>query len=391
MRSFAACAAFGVLLFGLLGVGCARGGGREAASPAGAGGSAEERGESLPVVHVAPGHVLLDGARVADNAAPTPRPLDELTAALRGAQKQSSAEQGAVRPVHYRISAADDSSAAEFKSAFQTAAFAGWRRALLGQGPDEVVLHALIPVPGDNPAEEIAWSEETLVFVVRQAEVEVWRIRPARSPESPAGAAAPEGGLGITGASSEDATQIATLGEVKLEGELDSLLSTECQRTACTPALVFADDAAPFALFRRTLAAFAKAPRPTGLRPSAQFRIGPFNPALLTVYRARVGGTTVSGRLPPELIQKAVRDEVEALRGCYLASLERKPELAGLVTVRFVIARDGSVSAAKAESDDLEDAEVIDCVTRVFQGLTFPKPEGGVVTVVYPIRYSPTD
>lgn len=391
MRSVAARAAFGVLLFGLLGGGCARGGGGAAASPAGAEGSAEERGESLPVVHVAQGHVLLDGERVADNAAAAPRPLDELTAAVRGAEEQSSAEQGAVRPVHYRISAADDASAAELKSAFQTAAFAGWRRALLGQGPDEVVLHALIPVPEENPAEEIAWSEETLVFVVRQAEVEVWRVAPATSAESSSGGAAQAGGLGITGGTAEETKQIATLAEASLEGELGALLSTECRRTACTPALVFADDAAPFALLRRTLTAFAKAARPTGLRPSAQFRIGPFNPALLPVYRARVGGTTVSGRLPPAVIQKVVRDEVEALRGCYLAGLEREPELAGLVTVRFAIARDGSVSAAKAESDELEDAEVIDCVTRVFQGLTFPKPEGGVVTVVYPIRYSPTD
>jgi hypothetical protein len=38
---------------------------------------------------------------------------------------------------------------------------------------------------------------------------------------------------------------------------------------------------------------------------------------------------------------------------------------------------------------DLPDPHVIKCVIRGFQSLRFPEPEGGIVTVVYPIIFSP--
>ena len=38
---------------------------------------------------------------------------------------------------------------------------------------------------------------------------------------------------------------------------------------------------------------------------------------------------------------------------------------------------------------DLPDNGVVSCVVRAFYGLSFPQPEGGIVTVVYPIMLSP--
>src|SRR5690606_39948346 len=97
----------------------------------------------------------------------------------------------------------------------------------------------------------------------------------------------------------------------------------------------------------------------------------------------------VSGRLPPEVIQKVVREQSHLLRACYVAGLEREPALTGRVVTRFVINREGAVSAAGVDdTSTLEDQEVRSCVTRVFLGLVFPKPEGGVVSVVYPDRKS---
>jgi hypothetical protein len=40
---------------------------------------------------------------------------------------------------------------------------------------------------------------------------------------------------------------------------------------------------------------------------------------------------------------------------------------------------------------DLPDQSVVQCVVRGFGNLSFPQPEGGMVTVVYPIIFNPGD
>lgn len=101
----------------------------------------------------------------------------------------------------------------------------------------------------------------------------------------------------------------------------------------------------------------------------------------------RMGATTVSGRLPPESIQRIVRLNFGRFRVCYERGLAKNPELAGRVVTKFVIGRDGAVSAASNAGSDLPDAEVISCIVRSFYPLAFPQPEGGIVTVTYPITF----
>ena len=103
----------------------------------------------------------------------------------------------------------------------------------------------------------------------------------------------------------------------------------------------------------------------------------------------RFGGYSVSGRLPPEVIQRIVRQNFGRFRACYEDGLRTNPSLQGRVTVRFVIGRDGAVSNASDGGSDLPDAGVVACVVRAFRGLSFPQPEGGIVTVTYPITFSP--
>jgi len=97
-------------------------------------------------------------------------------------------------------------------------------------------------------------------------------------------------------------------------------------------------------------------------------------------------GTQVNGRLPPEAVQRVVRQSFGRMRACYEAGLKENPGLEGRVTVKFVIDREGQVALASPWSDTtIGDAAVARCVTRAYQAMTFPKPEGGIVTVVYPI------
>jgi hypothetical protein len=105
--------------------------------------------------------------------------------------------------------------------------------------------------------------------------------------------------------------------------------------------------------------------------------------------KVRMGATQVSGRLPPEVIQRIVRQNYGRFRMCYEQGLAKNPNLEGRVTVRFVIGRDGSVSNVGNGGSDIPDAGVVQCVIRNYYGLSFPQPEGGIVTVVYPIMFSP--
>ena len=60
--------------------------------------------------------------------------------------------------------------------------------------------------------------------------------------------------------------------------------------------------------------------------------------------QVRMGATSVSGRLPPEVIQRIVRQNFGRFRLCYENGLRNNPNLQGRVAVRFVIGRDGAVS-----------------------------------------------
>ncbi len=101
--------------------------------------------------------------------------------------------------------------------------------------------------------------------------------------------------------------------------------------------------------------------------------------------------TQVSGRLPPVVIQRIVRQSFNTFRACYEDGLRRDPNLRGRVEVRFVIGRDGSVPNVGNGHSDMPDGAVIACVLRGFRALSFPQPEGGIVTVTYPIMFSPED
>jgi hypothetical protein len=97
----------------------------------------------------------------------------------------------------------------------------------------------------------------------------------------------------------------------------------------------------------------------------------------------------VQGVIAPELIQRTVRQNFGRFRACYETGLRGNPALAGRVAVRFVIGRDGAVSSVGSGGSDLADPGVVSCVTRAFYGLSFSPPESGIVTVVYPIMFSP--
>ena len=103
----------------------------------------------------------------------------------------------------------------------------------------------------------------------------------------------------------------------------------------------------------------------------------------------RAGAVSVNGRLPPEVIQRIVRQNFGRFRNCYVEGVRSNASLQGRVSVKFIIDRSGSVSYSADGGSDLPDPSVVSCIVRGFQNLSFPQPEGGMVTVVYPLMFNP--
>jgi len=112
-------------------------------------------------------------------------------------------------------------------------------------------------------------------------------------------------------------------------------------------------------------------------------------------------GDALLGRLSAAGLARVVRGGAGAFQACYEPALRRDPTLRGTVRVRFVVARDGSVSDAsdvgQGPPDPLawgraggevamRDQAVSACVVAAFKRLAFPKPEGGTFEATLPIE-----
>jgi len=106
--------------------------------------------------------------------------------------------------------------------------------------------------------------------------------------------------------------------------------------------------------------------------------------------RLRTQPPSVSGQLPPELVARVIRQGHRQFQSCYTQGLDRNPTLAGQLSVRFVIGRRGEVSHATNGGSDLADAAVVRCVVDAFYELSFPEPKDGIVSVQFPMRFSPS-
>jgi hypothetical protein len=98
----------------------------------------------------------------------------------------------------------------------------------------------------------------------------------------------------------------------------------------------------------------------------------------------------VSGRLPPETIQRIMRLNAGRFRSCYQQALLRSPGLTGRARIRFVITRSGMVRSSRV--DGLDHApELATCMARQMYAIGFPQPVDGFVAVVYPWLLNPLD
>ena len=90
------------------------------------------------------------------------------------------------------------------------------------------------------------------------------------------------------------------------------------------------------------------------------------------------------------LIDKVIKQNMDRLRYCYQRELSKDPTLGGKIVVKFVIAKDGTVSSATTKSTTMGSPAVEDCINGRFLRFKFPEPKGGgIVIVSYPFIFSP--
>lgn len=109
--------------------------------------------------------------------------------------------------------------------------------------------------------------------------------------------------------------------------------------------------------------------------------------------RTRVvpGRTIIKGSLPKSEIARVIRRNLARFKYCYEKQLNANPNLAGKVSLRFVIAPTGKVAKVSVAETSINNQTVESCTMRVMKSLKFPKPKGGgVVVVTYPFVFAST-
>jgi hypothetical protein len=97
----------------------------------------------------------------------------------------------------------------------------------------------------------------------------------------------------------------------------------------------------------------------------------------------------VLGGLDRALVDSVIKRKISQIKYCFDRELQKDPSLGGKLTIRFTIAKDGSVSQARTHSSTVGSPAVEACVTQRFYQMAFPEPKGGgIVEVRYPFIFS---
>ena len=101
------------------------------------------------------------------------------------------------------------------------------------------------------------------------------------------------------------------------------------------------------------------------------------------------GDPIILGALDRSLIDKVIKRHMAQIRYCYQRELTKNPAIKGKIVIKFVIAKDGSVSSANTKSSTMGSPTVENCVVSRFMRMQFPEPKGGgIVIVSYPFFFS---
>ena len=98
-------------------------------------------------------------------------------------------------------------------------------------------------------------------------------------------------------------------------------------------------------------------------------------------------GGLVHGSLSKDVIRRVVHRHLNEVKYCYERELAAHPDLAGRVSIKFVINGVGAVQTARAADSTVGSDAVESCIAQAVLRWSFPEPEGGgIVIVTYPFQ-----
>jgi pSer/pThr/pTyr-binding forkhead associated (FHA) protein len=105
------------------------------------------------------------------------------------------------------------------------------------------------------------------------------------------------------------------------------------------------------------------------------------------VPQIRSGAAMVKGSLSKEVIRRIVHRHINEVKFCYERELAARPDLAGRVSIKFIIMGTGAVQMAAVAESTIGNPNVENCIAQAVRRWTFPQPEGGgIVIVTYPFQ-----
>ena len=100
------------------------------------------------------------------------------------------------------------------------------------------------------------------------------------------------------------------------------------------------------------------------------------------------GDPIILGALDKSVIDRVIKQHLAQIRYCYQKELNKNPGLYGKIVIKFVIAKDGTVSSAKTHTTSMNNPIVQNCICQRFMRFKFPQPKGGgIVIVTYPFVF----
>jgi hypothetical protein len=104
-----------------------------------------------------------------------------------------------------------------------------------------------------------------------------------------------------------------------------------------------------------------------------------------------VGEAIFLSGIDKSAVDRVIKGHLSSLRYCYQRELPANPDLHGKVVIKFVIAKDGSVSQSSVRSSTLDNQPTERCLVEKFGRMRFVKPKGGGIAIVsYPLVFSST-
>ncbi len=100
------------------------------------------------------------------------------------------------------------------------------------------------------------------------------------------------------------------------------------------------------------------------------------------------GDMILLGALDQSQVERVIKKHLSQIRYCYQKELNKNPGLYGKVVIKFVIAKDGTVSSARVNSTSMNNPIVENCICQRFMRFQFPEPKGGGICIVsYPFVF----